>query len=108
MRDGKKFGELSKLSELHQAGVLSDEEYALEKLRILESDEGRTETSDGAYVPGSFGREAATTTSDGATSRGGFDVKKVAMTLLRIWLAVNTVGISELVLYLIRRRRQGA
>jgi len=53
-----KYEELSKLKELLDAGVLSKEEFEVEKKKILEAPEGAKSSTTSTKKPGFFSKEA--------------------------------------------------
>ena len=97
--------ELKTLVELRDSGLLSEEEFFAEKTRILENPKV-DETGSGLYVPGSYQR---TPTAGAASDASGIARANLPLKVLRIYLRVNlmiiTLGLSELIFYIVRRRR---
>lgn len=109
MNQSNKFEELKKLGELFDAGVLSQEEFEVEKARLIAS--GHISSTDsepnnrGLYVPGTAPKPAELPGNQIATKASGTNLKKIVILITRVFLAINTVGISELVIFSVRKFR---
>lgn len=104
--------ELKKLAELRELGVLSDAEAEAEKARIMDGEgAGGSSGSTNLYVPGSHSTAPRDSSMPAprqlraVSPRAPWTVKRVAVTIIRIYLCVITLGTSEVVIFAIKKRR---
>ena len=108
MSSFNKFEELKKLGELLEAGVLSQEEFDSEKARLMSdaSELGQSVNQKDLYVPGTAPRSADLPDNAIVGKAAGVGFKKILIFITRLFLAINTIGISELVILGVKKAKK--
>ena len=99
--DNFRVTELKKLGELRDSGILTEEEFEAEKQRLLNPDPRDSKPTE-LYRAGSYVRTDFSPSVPQARSRA----LRWFLIYLRINLVILTFGISELVLFLVRKQKR--
>jgi hypothetical protein len=102
MSSSNKLEELKKLGELLQAGVVSQEEFEAEKTRLMATEQvapSKMESEKDLYVPGTAPRNADLPANELMSSASTWNIQKIAIVVVRVWLVFMTVGISEVLIF---------
>jgi hypothetical protein len=99
-----RLSELKKLADLRDSGLLTPEEFESEKERLMNLTETSASTTQSSlYVPGTHQQESIASSLSGVSIPGKKTIGQIALLVLRIYVAVMTVGMSEAALWIYRR-----